>query len=84
MSLGMDGQSDIAAYVILRIFPTPRCSSWCRLYLECGGPGTWSNISIPPTPPCFSLHYSETSRGGVTVAHRSAILLPSKRHSTKP
>jgi len=32
----------------------------------------------------FVLPYSEASRGSVTVAQRSAIWLPSKRHCTKP
>ncbi len=32
----------------------------------------------------FVLSYAEDSRGSVTVAQRSAIWLPSKRHCTKP
>lgn len=32
----------------------------------------------------FVVPYAEASRGAVTVAHRSAIRLPSKRHCTKP
>ena len=32
----------------------------------------------------FVVPYAEAARGAVTVAHRSAIRLPSKRHCTKP